>query len=47
MIELEKSLLNHIVSLRIDGKSDQQIKLILNKECLLALVNSYKLMPAD
>jgi hypothetical protein len=45
MKEIEIAILNHIVFLRMQGLSDQQVKLLLEQEVIKGLVNATKLSP--
>jgi len=45
MKEIEKSIMNEIVFLKMQGLSDTQVKLILEQEILKGLVNASRLSP--
>jgi hypothetical protein len=40
----EIELINRVISLRMEGLTDEQIKLILKQDVTLAIRNSYRLM---
>ena len=45
MKEIEKAIMNEIIFLRMNGLSDNQIKLLLEQQVLNGLVNATKLSP--
>jgi hypothetical protein len=45
MKEIEKAIMNEIIFLRMNGLSDNQIKLFLEQQVLNGLVNATKLSP--
>jgi len=45
MKEIEKAIMNEIIFLRMNGLSDNQIKLFLEQQVLNGLVNASKLSP--
>ena len=45
MKEIEKAIMNEIIFLRMNGLSDNQVKLLLEQQVLNGLVNATKLSP--
>ena len=45
MKEIEKAIMNEIIFLRMQGLSDNQVKLFLEQDILKGLINASKLSP--
>ena len=45
MKEIEKAIMNEIIFLRMQGLSDNQVKLFLEQDILKGLINTSKLSP--